>query len=363
MPYSTKLHILATAVVLTLLSGCSEPQSSEKEQPEIFAVPVMVSSLERGQISSNYHSTAVLESINDAEVVTRVTGIIDKFLVEEGDYVEQGQLIAEIDPRRYQLRLAQADAELASINQELTRAMSMYKRKLISTDRVDKLTYQQQSAKATRDLAQLELKDSRIIAPISGYIAEKLVKQGHFTQGFQKLVHIVDQQQLQAVLHLPEHQLANVALAQTANLTFSAYPNQQFVAKVRSISPIINTKSGTFKVIMSLPNKSSTLKPGMFAQVALVFSTHENVLRVTSDAIITRDGRQYVYVVDGDKAQEVEIVSGFVERQLTEISGAIEEGAHIIVSGQHNIKSDTVIKVLNDQDSQHDIAATTISAR
>jgi len=363
MPQPTKHFIIASTLALLLLSGCSGNKDEKNNEEQVFAVPVTINPLERGQISSNYHSTAVLESINDAEVITRVTGIIEQLVVEEGDYVEKGQLIAEIDSRRYQLRLAQADAELASVTQELKRITAMHQKRLVSTERVDKLTYQQQSTKVTRDLAALDLKDSRITAPIAGFIASKLVKQGHFTQGYQKLVHIVDQKSLQAVLHIPEHQLANVALHQIAHLNFNAFPAQSFIAKIRSISPIINPQSGTFKVIMSLDNIGQQLKPGMFAQVALVFSTHSNALKVSSDAIISRDGQQYIYVVENNKAREIPITLGFIEKQLTEISGDIDQGAEIIVSGQHNVKSDTLVKVLNRSTESISATSTTTASR
>lgn len=348
MPKTTikLITIMSFLLSVSLIAGCSESNSKEAEEPEVFAIPVAVNTLERGDISSTYHSTAVLESMHDATVISRVTGIIEQLTIDEGDYVEKGQLIAQIDSRRYQLRLAQAQAELASLNQELHRLTKMKKKKLVSADQIDKLSYAQQKAQAAYDLAALELKDSRIIAPISGYIANRFVKQGHFTQGYQQIVDIVDQQHLQAVVHLPEHQLANVKPQQVAYLNFSALPQQRFAAAIRSVSPIVNNQSGTFKVIMSLDNSDAKLKPGMFAQVSLVFATHNDALTVPSDAIINRDGQQYVFVINDSKAQEVPITPGFVEHQFTEISGEIVQGAQIVVSGQHNLKHDALVKVI-----------------
>lgn len=345
----SKKLLLATAMSTSvLLSACSEPKAKEDETKTAeFAIPVMVANIERNDISSNFHTTATLESRNEADIITRVTGIIEELTIEEGDFVEKGQVLARVDPRRYELALAKADAELAGINQELQRLSLMAEKQLVSAQASDKLKYQHQAAVAARELAALDLKDSQIVAPISGFISQRFVKAGHFTQGYQKLFHIVDQSSLQAVVHLPEHQLSFVKLQQRALLSFSARQGKQFLAKVRSISPVIDSRSGTFKVILSLDNTDLALKPGMFAQIALTFDTHEDTLTIPSDAIITLDNQSKVYLVKENKAVEVVIEKGFVQEQLTEISGELQEGDIVVVNGHHNLKADALVEVLN----------------
>jgi RND family efflux transporter MFP subunit len=346
-----KTLLLSSVVAAALLiTGCSEPQAKEEDKKEAeFAIPVTVASIERGNISSNFHTTATLESRTEADIITRVTGIIEHLTVEEGDYVEKGQLLAKIDARRYQLALDKANAELAGIDQELKRLSLMAEKKLVSAQASDKLKYQYQAAVAARELAALDLKDSQIIAPISGYISQRFVKTGHFTQGYQKLFHIVDQSSLQAVVYLPEHQLSNIKIEQQATLSFSARAGKLYQAKVRSISPVIDSRSGTFKVILSLDNAKKQLKPGMFAQIALTFDTHNNALTIPSDAIITLDNQSKIYVVKDNKAVEIAIDKGFVQEQLTEISGAITEGDQVVINGQHNLKADSLVEVLNSE--------------
>ena len=331
------------------LASCGETTAKavEKEKKE-FAIPVSVATIERQSISSNFHTTATLESRTEADIITRVTGIIEQLDVEEGDYVEKGQVLAKIDPRRYQLALDKADAELAGINQELQRLSQMAKKKLVSAQASDKLKYQHDAAVAARKLAALDLQDSQIIAPISGFISHRYVKPGYFTQGYQKLFHIVDSSNLQAVVYLPEHQLSNVKVDQKANLSFSARKNQFYQAKVRSISPVIDPNSGTFKVILSIDNNEQELKPGMFAQIALTFATHHDAFTIASSAIITLDNNSKIYLIRDSKAIEVQVTKGFIEGKLTEITGDIKEGDSVVVNGQHNLKADALVEVLND---------------
>jgi len=348
-----KALIISTLMLNTLfLSACSETTAKAEEKKEQeFAIPVTVAAIERNSISANFHTTATLESRNEADIITRVTGIIEALDVEEGDYVEKGQVLAKIDPRRYQLALDKATAELEGINQELQRLSLMAKKKLVSAQASDKLKYQHQAAVAARKLAELDLQDSQIIAPISGYISHRYVKPGHFTQGYQKLFHIVDPSSLQAVVYLPEHQLNNVELDQQALLSFSANKDKIYQANIRSIAPVIDQRSGTFKVILSIDNSSKQLKPGMFAQIALTFATHDNAFTIASDAIITLDNTSKIYLVRDNKAVEIIVEKGFVEEQRTEINGEINEGDLVVINGQHNLKADALVEVLNGDNS------------
>jgi len=349
---SRKLILSSALIATALLTACSEPEAKEDDKKVAeFAIPVMVASIERKDVSSNFHTTATLESRNEADIITRLTGIIEELTVEEGDFVEKGQLLAKVDARRYQLALDKAEAELAGIDQELKRLSLMAEKQLVSAQASDKLKYQYRAAIAARELAALDLKDSQIVAPISGYVSHRFIKTGHFTQGYQKLFHIVDQSSLQAVVYLPEHQLSNVQLGQQALLHFNARQGKQFVAQVRSISPVIDSRSGTFKVILSLGNENLQLKPGMFAQIALTFDTHKDTLTIPTDAIITLDNQSKIYLVKDNKAVEVLINKGFVQEQLTEISGEFNEGDSVVINGQHNLKTDALVEILNAKTS------------
>lgn len=350
LTFSKTLLLSSTILAAVFLTACSEPEAKEEDKAQTeFAIPVMVASIERKDISSNFHTTATLESRNEAEIITRVTGIIEELSVEEGDFVEKGQLLAKVDARRYQLALDKAEAELAGIDQELKRLSLMAEKQLVSAQASDKLKYQYRAAVAAKELAALDLKDSQIIAPIAGYISQRFIKTGHFTQGYQKLFHIVDQSSLQAVVYLPEHKLSYVALGQQALLQFSARQGQSFLAQIRSISPVIDSRSGTFKVILSIANEELQLKPGMFAQIALTFDTHKDTLTIPTDAIITLDNISKVYLVKENKAVEVLINKGFVQEQLTEISGELQEGDSVVVNGHHNLKANALVEILNTQ--------------
>jgi membrane fusion protein (multidrug efflux system) len=117
------LMILPILLTVSLLSSCGEAGALEEDNQDeiVISVPVEVAPLSIGNISSNYSTTAVLEPKEEAFVVPRASGIIEHIYVEEGDYVEKGQILAQIEPRRYHLNLDRAKADLVGVEKELAK--------------------------------------------------------------------------------------------------------------------------------------------------------------------------------------------------------------------------------------------------
>jgi multidrug efflux pump subunit AcrA (membrane-fusion protein) len=143
------LAFLPVLLSISLLSGCGEAEDDVVKEELVISVPVEVSALSIGDISSNYSTTAILEAKEEAFVVPRASGIIEHIFVEEGDYVEKGQVLAQIEPRRYHLNLDRAKADLVGVQNELAIINKVYNKKLVSDDTYDKLTAQYETAKAT----------------------------------------------------------------------------------------------------------------------------------------------------------------------------------------------------------------------
>ena len=245
---SFKTALLLSTVLLStaLLSACGEADANAAEQVEeqeeqVVAIPVEAQSVHQGDISSHYATTAVLEAKEEAFVVARASGIIDGIYVGEGDYVEKGQILATLDAQRYELNLKRARAELVGLEQELAKIKQVHQQNVVSDDVIDKLTAQYTAAKASLAIAELDLEEATITAPISGYIAERNAKVGNLTESFQRerMFHIVQQKELLGIVHLPERELTNIRTEQVASLSIAAIGNQSVNAYVERISPCL----------------------------------------------------------------------------------------------------------------------------
>jgi membrane fusion protein (multidrug efflux system) len=349
----TKLILLAATISLSaVLSGCGSAEATddtEQKKETVIAVPVEVAELRNGSISSNYATTAVLEAKEEAFVVARASGIIEYIYVEEGDYVEKGQKLAQLEPERYRLSLNRAKADLVGVEKELNKINKVYSQKLVSDDTYDKLTAQYESAKATLALAELDLKEATIRAPISGYIAERNAKVGNLTESFQRaqMFHIVEQKQLYGIVHLPEKELPKVHKEQAASLSMTALGGQEVLAFVERISPVIDSKTGTFKVTLRVPNEENQLKAGMFSQVKLNYSTHTDATLLPRKALLAIDDKINVFIVKDGVASKVSVKIGYQEGEYVEILEGLSGDETVVITGHQNLKDQAPVEIVN----------------
>lgn len=342
--------LVLSSLLLTACSGADATSAlAESGDDEVIAIPVEARQIHTGDIQSTYTTTAILEAREEAFVVARASGIIEAILVEEGDYVEKGQELARLDKRRYELNLAKARADLMGLTRELEKINKVYSQKLVSDDTYDKLNAQYESALASVQLAELDLKETTIIAPISGYVASRNAKVGNLTESFQRerMFHIVQQKNLQGIVYLPENELQNVAIGQQAKLTIAALGDKQIAAKVERISPVIDAATGTFKVTLAVPNQTQALKAGMFTDVALEYARHQNATLLPRRALVSMDDKHSVFVVRDGVAMKVEVHTGFEQDDVVEVLSGLNGNEFVVTAGHQNLKDNAPVNVVN----------------
>ncbi|WNC67159.1 efflux RND transporter periplasmic adaptor subunit [Thalassotalea nanhaiensis] len=353
---STKFNLKAALLASTMLSssmfltGCNNAEAvAEEKTVEVIAIPVEVALVQNGDISSNYVTTTVLEPKEEAEVISKASGILEKLYVEEGQFVQAGDLLAEIEPERFQLRAEKAQAELSSLRLELDRINKVHSQKLVSTDTLDKLKWQYEIAKSNVKIAELDLKETKILAPISGYIAKRYVKEGNLVEQYQsqKLFHIVKLQVLESTVNLPEQELSKLRINQPAKLSFTAFPNEEVIAHVERISPVVDSETGTFSVKLKVENPDNKLKAGMFAQVKLVYDVHSNTKLLPKKALISMDNKHTVFTINDNKAHKTIVTLGYEDESFVEIIDGLDLDAQVVTTGQNNLKDQAVIQVID----------------
>nr|WP_227006748.1 efflux RND transporter periplasmic adaptor subunit [Shewanella donghaensis] len=336
---------------MAIMSGCSG-QQEEKVEEEKYAVPVEVSQVTQGNVSSFYSTTATLEAPEEAHVVTRIAGLIETINVEEGDRVKKGQALATIDAQRQHYDFKRSLAEVQIIEQELNRLKQMKNKEFISQDVMAKLEFNLQAAMAQRDLAELHVIESRIVSPIDGVVAKRHVKTGNMAKEFEELFYIVNQDELHGIVHLPEQQLQSLRLGQEARIS-NQYGNSKataeadIIANVLRISPIVDSQSGTFKVTIAIDNADAKLKAGMFTRVELKYDTHNDVITVPFNAIINQDDTQALYVIEDNTATRREVSLGYREKNKVEIISGVKPGEQIVIRGQQNLKDQSLVEVIS----------------
>ena len=315
------------------------------------SVPVEVTKIDKGEISSFILLSSNLETERMADVYSRVQGIVERILVEEGDYVEKGQKLLELEAEEHKLAEAGAKVSYDQQTQAFERAEAMFKKQLLSKEEFEEATFSKQNAQIEWEKAKLNLEYTHIEAPISGFIGERLCRPGDRIQVSNKLFSVVNTQDIIAIVHVPEKEIGKIRKSQKAFLTSDNIGDKQFTGWIKRVSPVVDPQSGTFKVTIGVSNKTGKLRPGMFVNVHIITETRPNAVLVPKTAVVYENEAMHVYVVRDSLAHKVKLNPGFQNYAAIEALSDIEAGDKVIVVGQAGLKDQTKVKVVSEKAS------------
>lgn len=345
-----KVHRIGSAAFacVLLLSACQQgDQALEDDEEEAPPIPVETSTPARGDVLAVYSGTAPIEAFAEADVVAKVEGEIREVLVEEGDEVEEGQVLARLDGDRLRLELNESRARLRKMQRDFERNKDLREKGLLSEGDYEKLQYDLESLQASYNLASLELNYTNVRAPISGVISERYIKLGNTIRVDAALYRVTSLDPLVAYLHIPEREYRQIMAGQPVAIDIDAVADQEFLATVTRISPIVDPATGTFKITIEIRDESRRIKPGMFGRMSIVYDRHENVLQIPRSAIVEEMGTESVFVVEDDKAVRRIVKTGYSENGMIEISEGLDDTDNVITVGQVGLKPDALVTVIN----------------
>lgn len=341
----TQALLIAASAALLAACGGSSPDTAKTDAPA--SVPVEVVAAKRGEMLARYTGTATLEAEADADVIARAGGEVLRVLVEEGDQVKEGQLLAVLDGRQLRLEAAQARAQFAKAERDYHRQVELHDKGLVSAGAFEGLKFDLENLRATYQLTELQLSYTEIRAPFAGLVAARFVKVGQNVPQGTKTFRITDPTPLKASVFVPERELAHLATGQTAVALIDALGGRTFPARVTLVSPAIDPATATFKVTLELEDKQGLLKPGMFARVGIVFERREAALQVPRVALIEADGTSSVFVVADGKAVHRAVTTGLVDGGNIEVTTGVADGEPVVIVGQTGLKDGNAVRVVS----------------
>lgn len=346
------VRIAAIALACTLgLAACKGGGASGEAQAKAAdkaseAVPVEIAQAARRAIAASYTGTAPLEARAESQVVAKISGVALEVLVQEGQYVKAGQVLVRLDAARYQQQAAQTNAALRKLEANYARSKQLADQRLLSANDNDQLRYDLESARAANRMATLDLSYANVESPISGIVASKAVKPGNFVQINSPVARVVDVSRLEAVLNVPERELATLKVGQPVQLKVDALPSKAFEGKVDRIAPVVDSGSGTFRVICAFDG-GGTLQPGMFGRLRIDYDNRADALVVPRAALLDDEGDPAVFVVRGKKVARVPVKLGYLDGAWAEVRDGVEVGEQVVVAGKTALREGTEVQVIN----------------
>lgn len=338
--------------------AAAEASGKAGEARKNEAVPVEVAAASQRRIAASYTGTANLEVPGDAQVVAKTGGVLLRVLVEEGDVVRAGQPLAQLDPERTRLEVARAEATMRRLQANYERSKELFERKLVSADANDQLRYEFESAKAAYELARLELSYTTITAPISGVVAQRMAKPGNLIQVNAPLYRIVDNSRLEAVLNVPERELATMVSGLPIRMMVDAMPGKVFDGEIDRVSPVVDSQTGTFRVVGVFRGQDQ-LRPGMFGRLSIVYDERDAALTVPRIALVEGAGESAVFVVEDGKAVRRVLRLGYVNGEYAEVIEGLSAGEKVITQGRVAVRDGATVEVLNAEGADADVPADT----
>jgi multidrug efflux system membrane fusion protein len=334
--------------------------------PGNFIIPVVVATAQKGDLPVVFNGLGTVTAFNTVAVRSRVDGQLVNVAYQEGQFVQEGDLIAQIDPRPFQVQLGQAQGQLAKdtsarkdAEANLERYKLLFKEGVIPQQQLDTqsaLVGQFNGAIAADqsmiDNAKLQLTYSRITAPINGRVGLRLVDAGNIVHATDAtgLVVITQLQPIAVIFSLPQDQLpvVNSKLHAGAHLPVDAFDrdNTDKIAggKLLTIDNQIDPTTGTYKLKAVFANTDNALFPNQFVNVHLLVDTARNLTIVPTVAIQRGPQGSYVYAVEaGNKVKIRSVTVGQDAGNSVGVSSGLKPGEVVVIDGQDKLQDGSVV--------------------
>jgi len=313
------------------------------------AIPVKVARVRREPISTYILTHTTLEAQRQVDVIARVSGLVEWLGVEEGDKVQEGQVLAKLDDQELVLELERTQAQVENYRRLYERARDMYQKDLISRESFENTKYQYETAKAQYESARLRVEYARIRSPIMGILTRRFIELGGQVTINQKVFTVADYDTLFARIYVPEKEIKKVSIGQKARITVEAFPDQSFWGRVKMISPVVDPASGTVKVTIEIPKRQTELLPGMFASVYIITETHPQALVIPKRALLLESETDRVFVCQEGVARQREVKLGFSDQDRVEVLKGLEEGEQVVIIGQEGLREGARVAIVAEE--------------
>lgn len=345
-------------LLLPLLLACGATDDGE----ELGAPPVVIASVELRDLEERIDATGELVAKEEAQIASEVSGRITEILVDEGEAVEAGQVLLEIDPERRNLELADARAGLAEAGAALGeqkrdygRAKTLHERGIASEADLDQAETalalagsRAEAARARVGVAERAVRDASVRAPFEGLIARRQVSRGEFVNVGQPLFELVALDPVEVEFHLSERDSSRVAVGQEVRVSVAPFPDEPFHGVVTVVSPTIDVRTRTLRVKAQIDNPDGRLRPGLFARADLGIAIREGILLVPEEAILLRsDGSVVFRRGEGNRVERVIVETGEHRGDRVEITHGLASGDQVVSRGQTGLVDGALISPRN----------------
>jgi membrane fusion protein (multidrug efflux system) len=309
------------------------------------AVGVVAAPVRAGLVEDRAQAVGTVRARDAVTVTGKVAGIVRAIHFQEGERVEAGQVLVELDDAALRAELDQARAQLDDARSQLERARRLQPGQTIAEQRITTLETQARQAEGRVRQVEARIEEMRITAPFSGRVGLRQVSPGALIQPGTAITTLDDTSRVRVEFSIPEVFLARVRPGARVTARSSAYGERVFHGVVAVVDTRVDTATRTIRVIGEFDNPDDALRPGLFVTVELLLDRRPNALLVPEEALDPVGDRMYLYVVREGRARRQQVRIGQRLVGEVEVLDGVREGELVVVRGVQRLRDNLPVRV------------------
>jgi len=328
------MKLLTPTLLISLALATGSAAAEEAPAGKPAGLPAEVVRIQPQTLAHSISAVGVLEANESVMLSPEQSGRISKILFQEGENIEVGSALFQLDSAIYDAVLQQAKARVRLSQLEFERADSLLQKRVGSqTDRDAKLA-QLQVDQAELALARTRLNKMTVRAPFTGTLGLRLVSPGDFVNVGEPLVELSDTRSLKVQFSVPERYLGELKTGQAINLSIDALNAQSLQGEIYAISPSSDPNSHNISIRARVPNPENELKPGLFVRIQIQTGTDDQALIVPEEALILNGTSTLVMLMNEQQQVELTpVTTGKRRYGEVQILSGLEPGAVVVTAG------------------------------
>jgi membrane fusion protein, multidrug efflux system len=340
---TTKLRwaAVSTAATLLALSGCSKGGSGQGGPGGGFKMPPMpveVAAVEQGTVSDRFEAVGTIEARDEITVVSEIDGLVEKLPFREGEAIESGGLIAQLDDTQLRAEEARAEALREQAQATYDRVKSVVEQSAGAPQDLDDAAGALKVAEANLALARSRLDKTRITAPWTGILGARRISPGAFLRAGQPITDLAAIDEIRVSFSAPERYLGVLARGTPVTVSAPAFPNYTLEGRIDVVEPVLDADSRSARILARVRNPGRKMRPGMSANIVTVLSERPNALTVPSEAIFVDGNQSYVFAIKPDSTvTRVPVQLGTRMSARVEVTSGLERDMRVVRAGHQKL--------------------------
>ncbi len=343
--------VLAVGLIVKLIINKSEIDASAKPKDIKVEVPVTIVKAKKSIIDNGFSVNGTFLASRELTIISQTQGKLVKIGFENGDFVGEGQVLAQCDLELLEAQKALAEANLNKMKSDLKKFEEMYKTNAVTLQQIEEMRLACLNAQTNLVTVNKQIEYAVIKAPFSGYITKKYIEKGGMLMPGAMVAEIIDINTLKFVANVSESDIDKVKNGGPVKITADIYDGIFYDGKIRSVG-FKADEAKRFPVEIEVRNNTAKpIKAGMYGLASFDCEGTREALLIPRTALVGSIKEPKVFVVDGKTASARMLKLGTSTESSIEVLDGLKEGDQVVVSGQINLEDGTTVQIINGANS------------